>query len=137
GSPRDLMGAHLLHAADPWEAGLLTDGWIRWLTAVGVHLQHSELRQGTQFNLSLLGVQAALDGQGIAMGRLALVQHYLLQGRLVVPFRFRGRARATYFFICNSSHPAMPTILDWLVEEASRFRQMRDAFFDSAEISFK
>lgn len=135
GRAEDLRGTHLLHAGDPWEAGLLTDGWVRWLTAVGVDLPHAELRQGTQFNLSLLGVQAALDGQGIAMGRLALVQHYLLQGRLMVPFRYRVLARPSYCFIGNPSHPEMSIIRDWLIDEAGRFRQKRDAFFHAAGIS--
>ena len=132
---RDLMGTHLLHAADPWEGGVPTEEWVQWLTAAGVTLPASALRQGTQFNLSLLAVQAALGGQGIAMGRLALVLGYLLQGRLVVPFRQRVLSRASYRFIGSPSHPEMPTILNWLVDEASRFRQQRDAFFESAEIS--
>lgn len=69
----DLRGKHLLHAADPWEEGTPTEGWAQWLAQTGVELPASDLRQGTQFNLSQLAVQAALGGQGIAMGRVALV----------------------------------------------------------------
>lgn len=102
---------------------------------ISLALPASALRQGTRFNLSLLAVQAALGGQGIAMGRLALVLGYLLKGRLVVPFRQRVLSRASYRFIGSPSHPEMPTILDWLVDEAIRFKQQRDAFFESAKIS--
>ncbi|WP_395347010.1 LysR substrate-binding domain-containing protein [Variovorax sp. UC122_21] len=81
-----LKGSQLLHAADPGEGGEPTEEWAQWLGAVGMDLAPSALRQGTQFNLSLLAVQAALGGQGIAMGRLALVLHYLTSGRLVLAF---------------------------------------------------
>src|SRR5690606_26178081 len=87
----DLRGTHLLHAADPWEGTEPTEEWARWLAAVNVSLPAGDLRLGTQFNHSLLAMQAALGGQGIAMGRLALVLRYLMQGRLVVPFRRRVR----------------------------------------------
>jgi LysR family transcriptional regulator, glycine cleavage system transcriptional activator len=79
-------------------------------------------------------MQAALGGQGVAMGRLALVLGYLLQGRLVVPFRLRVRLQGAYWFIGSPVHPETATILQWLVGEASRFRQQRDVFFQSAEV---
>lgn len=130
-----LKGSQLLHAADPGEGGEPTEEWAQWLGAVGVDLAPSALRQGTQFNLSLLAVQAALGGQGIAMGRLALVLHYLTSGRLVLAFRQRVLSNATYRFIGSPSHPATPTVLAWLLDEAARFRQQRDAYFESAGIS--
>ncbi|ANN79840.1 hypothetical protein BAU07_24410 [Bordetella flabilis] len=133
--PADLAGSHLLHAADPWEGTEPTEEWADWLAAVGTDLPAPALRQGTQFNHSLLAMQAALGGQGIAMGRLALVLGYLLQGRLVVPFRHRVRLRGAYRFIGSPSHPATPTILEWLRDEAGRFMQQRDALFESAGIS--
>lgn len=131
----DLKGAHLLHSADPFEGGVLTEEWARWLKAAGIGISDNELRQGTQFNLSLLAVQAALGGQGIAMGRLALVQHYLLQGRLVAPFHQRLQSRSSYRFIGNASHPEAPTILSWLVDETSQFRNKRDTYFESEGIA--
>lgn len=131
----DLSGAHLLHAADPWEGTDPTEEWMHWLTATGVELPASALRQGTQFNHSLLAMQAALGGQGIAMGRVALVLGYLLQGRLVIPFRQRVRMQSSYRFIGSPSHPEASTILNWLLEEASRFKQQRDDLFESAKIA--
>ncbi|WP_076999006.1 LysR family transcriptional regulator [Variovorax sp. KK3] len=127
---QDLRGAHLLHAADPFEVPALTDEWTQWLRAAHVDLPAEQLRQGTQFNLSLLAVQAALGSQGVAMGRLALVQGYLLQGRLVAPFRKRVRARAAYWFVGSSSHPELSTIQRWLLDETRQFKERRDAYFD-------
>ncbi|WP_232464697.1 LysR family transcriptional regulator [Bordetella genomosp. 8] len=131
----DLGGAHLLHAADPWEGTEPTEEWASWLTAVGVDLPPGALRQGTQFNHSLLAMQAALGGQGVAMGRLALVLGYLLQGRLVVPFPYRVRLPGAYRFIGSPTHPDTATILEWLRGEAGLFTQQRDALFDSAGIA--
>lgn len=130
----DLAGPHLLHAADPWEGGQPTEEWEQWLRGARVALPGAALRQGTQFNLALLAVQAALGGQGIAMGRLALVQGYLRQGRLVAPFKQRVRSTTNYRFIGNPSHPEMQKILDWLVDETGKFKVLRDAYFDSEKV---
>ncbi|ARP95167.1 hypothetical protein CAL15_12725 [Bordetella genomosp. 13] len=131
----DLRGTHLLHAADPWEGTEPTEEWARWLAAVGVPVPATALRLGTQFNHSLLAMQAALGGQGIAMGRLALVLRYLMQGRLVVPFRQRVRLQASYQFIGSPSHPEAATLLSWLQDEARQFMQQRDALFDTEQIA--
>jgi len=68
----------------------------------------SALRQGTHCNLSLPTARAALGVQGIAMGRLAVVLEYLLQGRPTFPYRQRVLSNATYRFIGDQSHPEMP-----------------------------
>lgn len=129
-SANDLSGEHLLHAADPWEGTEPTQEWSTWLSAVGHEMPKKALRQGTQFNHSLLAMQAALGGQGVAMGRVALVLGYLLQGRLVVPFPQSVRLQASYHLIAGISHPDTPILLDWLREEASLFVQQRDALFE-------
>lgn len=131
---RDLEGKNLLHAADPSEMSAPTEEWAQWLAEAGVPFRDSALSEGAQFNLSQLAVQAALGGQGIAMARVALVQGYLLQGRLLVPFRRRIRARGSYRIIGSPSHPQTRTILDWLVDQAHGFEHQRDALFDSAGI---
>lgn len=130
----DIDGKHLLHASDPDEDVEPTDEWTQWLQDAGVDTPRAALRQGTQFNLSQLAVQAALGGQGIAMGRAALVLGYLLQGRLVVPFPMRVRARGRYRFSGSPSHMQAPSILAWLRGQAARFEVQRDALFDSKRI---
>lgn len=131
----DLKGDHLLHAADPWEGTELTEEWTTWLSAVGVRMSESALRKGTQFNHSLLAMQAALGGQGIAMGRLALVLGYLRQGRLIVPFPYRVQLRGAYRLISSASHTQAPMFLNWISNEANAFVQQRDALFDSQNIA--
>jgi DNA-binding transcriptional LysR family regulator len=131
----DLSGAHMVHAADPSEGTEPTEEWAQWLGAVGVELPGTALRQGTQFTHSFLAIQAALGGQGIAMGRTGLVLGYLLQGRLVVPFRYRVKLKASYRFIGNTAYPDMPILLSWFLDEAGRYMQQRDALFESQQIS--
>ncbi|VTU27901.1 Gcv operon activator [Variovorax sp. PBS-H4] len=131
----DLKGVHMVHAADPWEGTEPTEEWATWLAAASVDLPASALRQGTQFTHAFLAIQAALGGQGIAMGRAGLVLGYLLQGRLVVPFPQRVKLQASYRFIGNPSCPEMATLLGWFQDEASRYTQQRDALFDSAHIA--
>lgn len=94
----------------------------------------ANLRRGTQFNHSLLAMQAALGGQGVAMGRVALVLRYLLQGRLVTPFRQRVRLDASYRMIINAQHPEASTIRSWLRGEADVFVAQRDSLFDSEHV---
>ena len=131
----NLRGDHMVHAADPWEGTEPTEEWADWLAATGVELPQVALRQGTQFTHSFLAMQAALGGQGIAMGRAGLVLGYLLQGRLMVPFRQRVKLQATYRFVGNPSYPDMPTLMAWFLDEAGRYMQQRDALFDSEQIT--
>jgi DNA-binding transcriptional LysR family regulator len=125
---------HLLHAADPSEEGQPTDEWARWLAHAGTAMPAAQLRQGTQFNLSQLAVQAALGGQGIAMGLVALVLGYLLQGRLVAPLRLRVPAGSAYRFLVSPSHPQAAVVRAWLLEQAGRFGQQRAALFEQAAL---
>lgn len=129
-SVADLRGEHLLHAADPWEGTEPAQEWSTWLSAIGHDIPAATLRRGTQFNHSLLAMQAALGGQGVAMGRVALVLRYLLQGRLVTPFRQRVRLDASYRVVVNAQHPEAPTIRSWLRSEADVFVAQRDSLFE-------
>ena len=128
-SPTDLIGTHLLHAGDPWEGTDATEEWASWLQSVGVPATPLLLRQGTQFNHSLLSMQAALGGQGIAMGHLALVLKYLRDGRLVVPFRKRVHMQWSYSLMGSAVQDESAIVIDWLLDEARQFKEQRDDFF--------
>lgn len=53
-------------------------GWREWLTAAGVSGVDSE--RGPRFNNAVLAVEAALDGQGVALALRPLVEADLLPG---------------------------------------------------------
>jgi LysR family transcriptional regulator, regulator of gene expression of beta-lactamase len=74
--PLDLRGALLLRSfrANDWDA---------WAEAAGVDLPPA---RGAQFDSSVLMVQAALAGEGVALAPPAMFQRELREGRLVQPF---------------------------------------------------
>jgi LysR family transcriptional regulator, glycine cleavage system transcriptional activator len=74
--PCDLARATLLR--NPWTA------WSRWFKAAG--LDWPEPASGPGFDDALLLLRAAMQGDGVALGRQWLVADELAAGRLVYPF---------------------------------------------------
>ena len=81
--PEDLKHHTLLHDTT---SGAIdgTLSWEGWLKIAGV--QGVEPHKGPGFTHSNLVLQAAMDGQGVALGRSALAGSDLEAGRLVRPF---------------------------------------------------
>ena len=82
-SPRDLSGQILLHYDDPerrypW---LSWDAWFELTRTQGVK-PAGMLRFSHYDQL----IQAAIEGQGIALGRTRFVSNWVKQGKLVLPF---------------------------------------------------
>ncbi|OLL30999.1 transcriptional regulator [Burkholderia sp. SRS-W-2-2016] len=75
--PADLLGVRLLHD-EPKAA------WRVWFEHAGV--VGADLDYGLKFDDASFVLQAALDGQGVALGRLTLAASDLQAGRLVQPF---------------------------------------------------
>jgi LysR family transcriptional regulator, glycine cleavage system transcriptional activator len=71
--PKDLLGHKLLFASRPYE-------WDVWAEANGLDLAGADTIQLTDYNIIM---QAAVDGQGVAMGRLLLIADRLRSGALV------------------------------------------------------
>ena len=69
--PQDLHGDWLLHDGSAWDGADTYEEWQHWFAQVGT--TPPPWAGGQQFNLSQLALGAALAGQGIAMGRAALV----------------------------------------------------------------
>ena len=63
---------------------LLSDEWPRWLTAAGLAERSAE---GPQFSDIGLLIQAAVAGQGVALGQSLIVADDLAAGRLVEPLQ--------------------------------------------------
>jgi LysR family transcriptional regulator, glycine cleavage system transcriptional activator len=96
-----------------------TDGWARWLALAGV--DEVDFGRGTLFNQSSYAIDAAVDGQGIALGRTALVSWELIAGRLVRPFRPALEAPFAYWIVCPKStamSAKVATFRDWLLRQA-------------------
>lgn len=123
-SPRDLEAGWLLHDSSPWDGADEFAEWRHWLAEAGVTVPG--LEQGQRFNLSQLAVGAALAGQGIAMGRSALVLEDIEAGRLVDLFGLHVRSQASYVFVsAHGQTPDIAKVEDWLVGEGARFDAAR------------
>lgn len=130
-TPRDLRGAMLLHDVSPWDGAGEFAEWRRWLAHAGVEVPDFE--QGHRFNLSQLAISAALTGQGIAMGRTALVLEDIETGRLVDLFGVHVRSEASYYFVsAHGQSPQVATVEEWLVAEGARFEAQRGRVLDLA-----
>lgn len=75
--PRDLARHTLLHFRD-------SPDWSLWRAATGA--EGIDTGQGLSFSDSVMVMQAAMAGAGVALGRPTLVLDALAAGRLVCPF---------------------------------------------------
>lgn len=141
-SAADLAPEQLLHDDQAWAGAGPHEEWQQWL-AVALAGQvpgrlASGLHQGRHFNLCQLALAAAQAGQGVAMGRAALVADELADGRLVALFpatpagpALRGRAR--YRLVAPAdAMPGVAEVLAWLAAQAEAFRRRRDALLGLA-----
>jgi LysR family glycine cleavage system transcriptional activator len=112
--PADVLKFPLLHLDD-------RKAWSTWLEAAGV--VHPEPSQGPVLNRASMILDAAVDGQGIALGRTTLAAWDLISGRLVRPFADVLRLSRTYWIVCPKATSTLPKITifrDWLLDEAAR-----------------
>ncbi|MDF1749070.1 MAG: transcriptional regulator GcvA [Alphaproteobacteria bacterium] len=94
--------------------------WRVWLTAAGVTGVNPD--KGPRYNYSNLVLQAAMAGEGIALGRSAIAHDALEQGLLVKPFDFSIPSDYAYWVVCpkdRADHPKIKAFTEWLLDEAS------------------
>jgi LysR family glycine cleavage system transcriptional activator len=115
----DIMHHTLLHDIDVDE-GEPTMTWARWLRDVG--LSGSVLGNSIEFGDSILLTEAAVRGQGVALGRQSLVQDHLKLGRLVRPLKEFKQGDYSYYSVtteAGSERPRVRVFLDWLHDQAA------------------
>jgi LysR family transcriptional regulator, glycine cleavage system transcriptional activator len=111
--PSDLLKFPLLHL-DDWKA------WSKWFDSAGV--VDVKLSRGLALNRASMLIDAAVDGQGVALARTTLAAWDLINGRLAKPFDLGLRLSNTYWIVCpkaTSSMPKITTFRDWLLAEAA------------------
>lgn len=124
-SPADLLPDLMLQTTTPWEGSWPYEEWEQWLRHANAPVP--ALEKVRLYNLSQLAVGAALAGQGIAMGRAALVVDDLAAGRLVAPFGLPIRSRASYHFVTAANpEPHILLVQNWIADQAESFRVLRD-----------
>ncbi len=122
GKPADILKFPLIHLDSR------TD-WMRWLRAAGV--DEGAVTHGPVLNRASMVIDAAINGQGVALARTTLAAWDLITGRLVRPFPDSLPLSKTYWIICpraTSSMPKIVTFRSWLLSEAAEdARRLRQA----------
>jgi LysR family glycine cleavage system transcriptional activator len=115
-APADLLNETLLHLVE-FDRNWVT--WESWLRNFGV--EESPSSRGLEFDNYLILVQAALDGQGIALGGGRLAEDSVARGALVRPIEASLRSERAFHVITPRDMPlSEPAKLfrDWILEEA-------------------
>jgi LysR family glycine cleavage system transcriptional activator len=111
--PADVMRFPILHLDDRKD-------WSTWLEAAGV--RETDPSHGLVLNRASMVIDAAIDGQGIALARTALAAWDLINGRLVRPFPTALPLSKSYWIVCPKATSMLPKITlfrDWLLTQAS------------------
>jgi LysR family transcriptional regulator, glycine cleavage system transcriptional activator len=118
--PKDLLRHTLIHLE--WQAqGSPWPNWRMWMQAAGI--KDFDEKRGLHFGQTSLTIQAAIDGQGVALGDSNLVADDLAAGRLVKPFDLSLKApdSFSYFLITRldtKDAPMVNAFRDWCLLEA-------------------
>jgi len=113
-SPADLRHYPLIHDD-------MTEDWNMWLNAAGLH--DIDPTRGTGYTHSNLVIQAAINAEGVALGRGLLVADAIRAGKLVAPFDLALTAEYRYYVTCtdtNYDRPKVRVFRDWLMREARK-----------------
>ncbi|MCA9605443.1 MAG: transcriptional regulator GcvA [Myxococcales bacterium] len=93
-------------------------GWTRWLEAAGARDVDPEA--GPRFSHAHMALEAAIAGQGVALGRTTLVARDLEEGRLVRPFDLELPSALSYWLLTpKGTRPErVEAFRRWLLGEA-------------------
>jgi DNA-binding transcriptional LysR family regulator len=119
-TPADLAHHVLLHLDDPDGRTPWLD-WRSWLTSNG---QPGLKPAGAlRFRIYDQVVQAAVGGQGVALGRLPMLAEHLRDGRLVAPFARKYDSARGYFALTApqvQDRADVAAFVRWLADEAAQ-----------------
>lgn len=118
--PQDLSRSVLLHFDDParqWP-------WLQWSVWFEVmQLKDITPRAVLRFSEYDHVIQAALDGQGVALGRSPLLRRLIKRRRLVAPFEGSAATSRAYFVLTAPAAQVRPPVRDfvaWLVRSVKQ-----------------
>jgi LysR family glycine cleavage system transcriptional activator len=122
-SPELLQGKHPLRSpGDLRHHRLIHDNfridWALWLEHAG--LDDINPNRGVRFDSAAYAVEAAVQGEGVLLGRSALVSADLAAGRLVRPFDLALKSRWKYYVVYPDGalrQSKVKAFRDWLLSE--------------------
>jgi LysR family glycine cleavage system transcriptional activator len=117
-NPSDLRAHPLIHTE--WSPGTgHWPGWSDWLRAAGV--TGVKVNKGLRFSDGALAIQAAVSGQGVALGSKALALDHLAAGRLIRPFELSLMTDFGYHIAYakkRAEEPDLVAFRRWIISEA-------------------
>lgn len=116
-TPQDLRHHCMLHMDTGPGSQLLE--WPMWLRAMKI----DALKPASVLHFSMYDqmIQAAVNGQGVALGRLPLLNSLLAQRKLIAPFKKSVASPRSYYVFRSDASRAKPEVnqfLAWLQAEA-------------------
>jgi DNA-binding transcriptional LysR family regulator len=118
--PADLRH-HVLLKVDMAGTGGMPIEWEPWLQAVGAaDVEPAAVVTFTHYDNA---VAAAVEGQGIVLGRRPLIDRLLDAGKLVAPFARAATSARGYRLVTEAAaarRPAVQALAGWLKKEAAR-----------------
>ncbi len=125
-SPTLLTGSKPLRSLDDLQFHTLLHDTSRkeWKNFVRhYHIGDTNVNQGPIFSHSTMVLQAAVHGQGIALGNNVLAQPELDAGRLVCPFDEVLLSNNSFYLVCQENQVEAGRIQifrDWMLEKAHK-----------------
>lgn len=115
-APEELAGCRLVH-----EIGLKAT-WERWFAMMGIAAGRT---RGPGYSHGSMSIEAAIRGEGVALGRSVLVAEDLAAGRLVALFP-EARLEVEYGYdlvyrLGNRDDPKVRAFRDWMADEVLDF----------------
>jgi DNA-binding transcriptional LysR family regulator len=113
-NPEALLQARLLATEDARHGRF---GWAQWFSELGVDA--GRMKPSTRFNSHSLVLQAACDGQGVALGWSLLTDDMLAEGRLVRPMAATVETSKSFYLVrrANRNSSAIALFIDWVMAQ--------------------
>ncbi|MCE1162427.1 MAG: LysR substrate-binding domain-containing protein [Thiomonas sp.] len=115
-----------VHGAPPIaRANMQALSWGGWYAGLG--LPQPEPQRWLRFNYTYQVIQAAVAGQGVAMGQIGLIRDLLAAGTLIAPVGRRVDAGYGYYLATRAGSPQRPEVaamLAWLQQQFTAWREI-------------
>ena len=125
--PDDLAHFKLIHDTT-MESHASFPTWTTWLKAAGA--RRVDARRGLRVNSPVMALQAAIDGQGVALARSVTAADDLGEKRIIRPFRFACATNYSYYLLYPAGLPlsqAASAFCRWIKNEVRDFQEKQNA----------
>lgn len=112
-NPQDMAGFTLIHSTpNQWD-------WRMWFEHIGIDESYAD--QGQVFDTAEMAISAAINGMGIAIVDMNLIQSELKDGRLVTPVNIVLHEGTGYHLFTKRGRfqeRKLKTFVDWIMKKA-------------------